>query len=122
MQIGEVLARGQDAVTVKRVFGEPIEKDGLTIIPAAMVGGGGGGGAGEAPEGERGPGSGVGYGFGARPVGAFIIKGGEVRWQPAFDLNRLILLGIVALLTFRSIAKTRTRARARTRRAKARRS
>jgi uncharacterized spore protein YtfJ len=120
MEISEVLARGHDAVTVKRVFGDPIEKDGLTVIPAATVGGGGGGGGGEGPEGQGGKGSGAGYGFGARPVGAFVIKDGEVRWQPAFDLNRLVLLGVVALLTFRSIAKTRARARARTRRAKAR--
>ena len=46
----------------------------------------------------------------ARPVGAFVIKDGDVRWRPAIDLNRVILVGqvvaIVALLTLRSVVKT----------------
>src|ERR1700726_2347950 len=54
-------------------------------------------------------GGGVGFGVSSRPVGAFVIKGGEVSWQPALDLNRVILMGqvvaIVALLTARAIVK-----------------
>jgi uncharacterized spore protein YtfJ len=95
---------------VKRVFGEPYEKDGVTMIPVARVQGGGGGGGGEAPEGQ-GKGSGGGFGMSARPVGAFQIRGGEMTWKPAVDLNRIILGGqivaIVTLLTIRSIVKTR---------------
>jgi hypothetical protein len=45
----------------------------------------------------------VGFGVSSRPVGAFVIKGGDVRWEPALDLNRVIVMGevvaIVALLT-----------------------
>ncbi len=33
----EILAEARDALTVKRVFGEPFEKDGLTIVPVAQV-------------------------------------------------------------------------------------
>ena len=44
MKVTEVLSTAKDAITVKRVFGEPYEKDGLTVIPAAVVGGGAGGG------------------------------------------------------------------------------
>ena len=105
MNIQEILAKAQDTVTVKRVYGIPIEKDGLTIIPAAEVSGGGGGGGG--PEGT---GAGVGYRVRARPVGAFVIKDGTVRWEPAIDATRLalraMLIPIVAMLAARSIVKT----------------
>jgi uncharacterized spore protein YtfJ len=39
MNIHEVIQQSQDAITVRRVFGEPYEKDGITVIPAAKVGG-----------------------------------------------------------------------------------
>jgi uncharacterized spore protein YtfJ len=103
----EELVRGhRDAVTVKRVFGEPFEKNGVTVIPAAKVMGGGGGGAGESPEGG-GQGSGSGFGIAAKPAGAYVIRGDEVVWQPAVDVNRIIagvlLLAALALVrTFRS--------------------
>jgi hypothetical protein len=51
----------------------------------------------------------------ARPVGAFVIKGGEVRWQPAFDLTRAIVGGqvvaIVGLLTVRRLIRVLGRRR-----------
>ena len=98
----EVVNQAKDAITVRRVYGEPYQQDGVTIIPAANVMGGGGGGT----EGN----GGVGFGVAARPAGAWIVKDGEARWRPALDLNRVILMGqlvaIVALLTMRSIAKT----------------
>ena len=105
MNVQEILEKAQDTVTVTRVYGIPIEKDGLTIIPAASFSGGGGGGGGPADSG-----GGVGYGVRARPVGAFVIKDGQVRWEPAIDATRLglrgMLIPIVALLVARSIAKT----------------
>jgi uncharacterized spore protein YtfJ len=45
MEVQDVIAQARDALTVKRVFGEPYEKDGVTIIPAATVQGGAGGGS-----------------------------------------------------------------------------
>ena len=105
MNVQEILEKAQDTVTVTRVYGTPIEKDGLTIIPAAAVSGGGGGGGG--PENT---GAGVGYGMKARPVGAFVIKDGEVRWEPAIDATRLALRGmlipIIGMVVARSIVKT----------------
>src|SRR6185312_9380830 len=47
MDIQELLTHARDTMTVKQVFGEPYEKDGVTVIPVAAVGGGGGGGSGE---------------------------------------------------------------------------
>jgi hypothetical protein len=45
MKMQEVLNEAKDAITVKRVFADPYEKEGVTFIPAARVGGGGGGAA-----------------------------------------------------------------------------
>ena len=112
MDVQKTISQARDAITVKRVFGEPYEKDGTTVIPAASVRGGAGGGSGESPDGS---GGGTGFGITARPVGAYVIRGGDVTWQPAFDLNRVILgsqvVGIVVFLALRSIAKARARAR-----------
>jgi uncharacterized spore protein YtfJ len=112
MNVQEVLGQARDALTVKRVFGEPYEKDGVTLVPVAKVQGGGGGGDGEGPDGT-GKGSGSGFGLVARPVGAFVIRGDEITWRPAVDVNRIVMGGqivaIVALLTIRAIAKARAK-------------
>ena len=112
MEVQNVVAQARDALTVKRVFGEPYEKDGVTIIPAARIQGGAGGGSGEDTQG-RGKGSGSGSAMPARPVGAFIIREGELSWRPAVDVNRIILGGqvvdIVALLTVRAIIKAKAK-------------
>jgi uncharacterized spore protein YtfJ len=110
MELPEVIAQGRDTLTVKRVYGDPYEQDGTTLIPAAKVQGGVGGGIGEAPQGQ-GSGSGGGFAVNARPVGAYVLRGGEVSWQPAMDLNRVILGGqivaVIFLLVLRSILKAR---------------
>jgi uncharacterized spore protein YtfJ len=108
MELQEILAQARDTLTVKRVFGEPYEKDGVTIIPAARIQGGAGGGWGEDPKGQ-GKGSGSGFGVTARPVGAFVLRQGELSWRPAVDVTRIVLGGqvvaIVALLTVRVFIK-----------------
>jgi uncharacterized spore protein YtfJ len=113
MNVQEVMGQARDALTVKRVFGDPYEKDGVTVIPAAKVQGGAGGGDGEGPDGT-GKGSGSGFGLIARPVGALVIRGDQITWRPAVDVNRIALGGqivaIVALLTIRAIAKARAKA------------
>jgi uncharacterized spore protein YtfJ len=114
MDVQEAMGQARDALTVKRVFGEPYEKDGVTLIPAAKVQGGAGGGGGEGPEGQ-GRGSGSGFGVSARPAGAYVIREGQVTWQPAMDVNRAVAVaGAVAvflLFTVRSIARGRAKAR-----------
>jgi uncharacterized spore protein YtfJ len=115
MGIQDMIGQARDALTVKRVFGDPYEKNGMTLIPAARVQGGAGGGEGQGPEGEGGSGTGGGFGLNARPVGAFVIRGNEVTWRPAVDVTRIILGGqvvaLVALLTIRTIVKARSRAK-----------
>ena len=103
MSFQDTISKAQDAVTVRRVYGDPYERDGVTVIPAAEIRGGGGGGGGEDPRGG-GSGSGGGFALGARPVGAYVIDGGHVRWEPAIDVTRIVLqltfaaLGVAVLL------------------------
>jgi uncharacterized spore protein YtfJ len=107
MQVEQMMSGVRDALTVKRVFGDPIEREGATVIPAALVRGGGGGG------GEEKAGGG-GFGLTARPVGAYIVKGGGVRYRPAIDVNRIILGGQIvlalALLTLPSVLRYQAKA------------
>jgi uncharacterized spore protein YtfJ len=93
----EILDKARDAITVKRVFGDPIERGGVTVIPVATVGGGGGGGG--SPDSQGAESWGGGFGVSARPAGVYVIKDGEVRWQPSFNLNRAIMGGqLVAIV------------------------
>jgi len=96
MHIDTLLQGHRDAITVRRVYGDPIEQDGVTVVPAAAVIGGSGGG-----EDENGNGGG-GFGLLGRPAGAWIVREGDATWKPAVDVDRLILfaflLGLVVAL------------------------
>lgn len=89
--VAEVMKSTQDSMTVRRVFGDPVEREGLTLIPVASISGGGGGG--EGTEGQQ-QGTGAGFGVRARPVGAYVVRRDEVLWQPAFDIMRVIMGGL----------------------------
>jgi uncharacterized spore protein YtfJ len=88
MKVTEVFHAAKDAITVKRVFAEPYEKDGVTVIPAATLWGGAGGGSGQDDKGQEGGGGG--FGMSGRPAGAYVIKDGKVSWRPAVDPNLII--------------------------------
>lgn len=119
------LSRISEAVAepfgVREVYDEPIERDGVLVIPAARVwsGGGGGGGGGTErgaaepePSEDRtddeagaepntpaeGGGGAVGFGRRAEPAGAFVVDDRGVRWIPAVSVNRIVLGGQVALV------------------------
>lgn len=105
MKLEAVFAAARDAVTVRRVFGEPFEKDGATIIPAAVVSGGAGGGSGQDDQGQEGEGGG--FGFSARPAGAYVVADGSVRWRPAVDVNRVVVVvGVIAVVYLLGRART----------------
>lgn len=112
MNVDEMLSGARDTMTVKRVYGDPIERDGVLVIPAAKVTGGGGGG------GDSENNAGGGFGVSAKPAGAWVIRNGEVEWTPAIDVTRIaslsMLVAIVFLWTVKSIAKANARARERT--------
>ena len=85
MNVDEFLSSVRESMHARRVYADPIEHDGVVVIPAAAVAGGGGGGGDDADNG------GGGFGLRARPVGAYVIKDGEVSWKPAIDVVRLML-------------------------------
>ena len=113
MNITEVFSTVKDTVTVKRVFAEPYEKDGVTVIAAALVSGGAGGGTGHDEKG--GEGEGGGFGVRGRPAGAYVIKGGEVGWRPAVDPNRMVTVVGFVLVAYLLTRPRMVRARAKQR-------
>ena len=104
--VDELIRGAQDAIAAKRVYGEPVEREGVTVIPAASVRGGGGGG------GDNENNGGGGFGLMARPVGAYVIgPDGDVRWNPAIDVQRMTLgwqvVSAIALLAVWSLTRRR---------------
>jgi len=98
MEVDKMLEESRAMLGAGRVFGEPYERNGVTVIPAAKIAGGGGGGSGSD---ESDDGSGAGFGISARPAGALIIReDGSVRWKMAFDLNKVIIGGQLVAIAF----------------------
>ena len=105
MNVEEMLQGARDALTVQRVYGEPIERDGTLIIPAAKVRGGGGGGA------DNSNNSGGGFGLTAKPAGAYVVADGHVSLEPAIDVNRIVLGAQVAAVIIALVVGSVLRAR-----------
>ena len=81
-------------VNAKQVYGEPVERDGITIIPVARVHWGfGGGGM------DRGRASGAGGGGGARatPIGYIELRNGTSRYRPILDLTSILPIAATAI-------------------------
>lgn len=112
MDATTVLDKTQEIFNARRLTGEPYETNGITVLPVMTIRGGGGGGSGEATDKTPG-GAGGGIGINAHPVGAYVIRGENVTWLPAIDVNRVIagaqMVMIVAFLVARSIVRSRTR-------------
>src|SRR2546425_615730 len=94
------------------VFADPVEKDGVTVIPVAKArwGIGGGAGSGKNPDqSQTDEGSGGGAGVLLSPVGYIEIKDGRARFHPIYDLGTTLQLllgvGIVAMLVLRGVRK-----------------
>jgi uncharacterized spore protein YtfJ len=113
--------------SVRAVFGDPIERDGVTVIPVAKVRFGFGGGAGRGPvavgpgidgqgagvldeeAGMSGSGTGGGGGATAEPVGYLEIGPDGATFQPITEARPspifLLAAGFAAMLVIRSLAK-----------------
>jgi hypothetical protein len=97
------------------VYGSPVERDGVTVIPVARVawGVGAGGGSGNGPDGQgSGSGEGGGGGVSASPVGFIEIKNGTaefrpIRMQPPFWALPPIILaaGVASLLALHGLRR-----------------
>ena len=88
-------------LTTRQVFGEPIDRRGVTVVPTAVFVGGGGGEPGN-------------HGFGgiARPLGAIVVEGDRVRWLPAVDVTK-VAVGIGTVVALFAAARALRRRRAR---------
>ncbi|WP_199589360.1 hypothetical protein [Blastococcus sp. TF02A-26] len=93
-------------------FSRPVQGDGVTVIPAAAV---------RTHRATRADGVGPdGRGFdasmsGGRPLGAFVVRDGRVRWWPVVDATRVITtaeLVVGAVLVARRLADRPSGARA----------
>jgi uncharacterized spore protein YtfJ len=99
-RIGQTVGRRAQASTV---FGEPVQREGVTVIPVAKArfGFGGGGGAGS-HEGDEGSGGGGGGGAAVSPIGFIEVRdsGAEFkRISTPMDLIPLVAAGAIAALT-----------------------
>ena len=95
-RIGETV--GQRA-QVSTIFGEPVEREGVTVIPVAKArfgfGGGGGSGAHEADEGSGGGGGG---GVAVTPIGYIEVRDGSAAFKRiSTPLDFLALVAAAAL-------------------------
>ncbi|MGY1744195.1 hypothetical protein [Blastococcus sp. SYSU D00695] len=93
-----------DRVRQVLAFDRPVERDGATVIPAAAVRthtatrAGGGGEDGRALDAAM---------SGGRPLGAFVVRDGRVRWHPVVDATRVLTtaeLVVGAVLVARRLA------------------
>ncbi|MEV6873305.1 hypothetical protein [Amycolatopsis sp. NPDC051128] len=101
MKLERWVSAARDLFGAKLVYGEPVERDGIVVIPAAAVVGGGGGGADDS--GALPVRQGAGFGVWARPAGAFVVRDGTAEWVPAVDVTRLGLAAAVTVVALAGI-------------------
>jgi uncharacterized spore protein YtfJ len=78
------------------VFGEPVEAEGVTVIPVARATWGFGGGTGTRPEAE-GEGEGGGGGGSTSPVGFIELRDGRASFRPIVDPRPFVLAAAAGL-------------------------
>ena len=81
-------------VGAQAVFGEPVERDGVTVIPVARAAWGFGGGSGQGDEGE---GTGGGGGASTTPIGYVEIKDGQTSFKPIVDIRPFVVAAAFGL-------------------------
>lgn len=95
------------------VFGEPVERDGITVIPVAKARWGFGGGAGQRKDegagGKQEDGAGGGGGVQVTPVGFIEIKNDAANFRPirTVSVSWIIMGGICSLFLLRETLKRR---------------
>jgi uncharacterized spore protein YtfJ len=96
-RIGETIG---DRAKVTAVFGDPVEREGITVIPVAKArfGFGGGGGAG-GREGDEGSGGGGGGGASVSPVGYIEVGQGTAQFRRILTPTDFLPLAAAAALT-----------------------
>ena len=102
--VNSILERVKELIGAITVYGEPVQRGDVTVIPASVVLAGGGGGGGN--DAKAGSGEGGGVGIVARPVGAYVIRADEtVIWKPAISPGVVLLAVLVATRAARRIVR-----------------
>ena len=100
------------SATAQAVYGTPVERDGITVIPVAQAryGFGGGGGSGTKAGGAAGGGMGAGAGVSLTPVGYIELRGGRSRFRPIRSsvVPLVAVSGAIAWLLLRSVPRLRS--------------
>jgi uncharacterized spore protein YtfJ len=105
-------------VRVKTIFGDPVEKDGVTVIPVARARWGFGGGSnsdGNTRENQTGEGTSRGGGgrVTVSPAGYVEVRDGRARFHPIYDpanvAQIIVASGIVAVLVIRGVRRLMAR-------------
>jgi uncharacterized spore protein YtfJ len=110
------LATSFRSLGVTSTYGSPVEVEGTTIVPVSLTVFGFGAGEGssnssEAEGGETGSGSGGGGGGYALPVGAYVKRDGELRFDPnpvtllMISLPLVVVTGRVLVALVRALKK-----------------
>ncbi|HSP51319.1 MAG TPA: hypothetical protein VLO00_00355 [Cryobacterium sp.] len=86
----EKLADISRTAGVRSAYGDPVQVDGVTLIPVALVYYGFGGGEGDSA--ATGSGSGGGGGGASLPIGAYVKSGTTARFEP--NVISLLAVGI----------------------------
>jgi uncharacterized spore protein YtfJ len=111
--IGTIAEKLGAVAKAATVFGEPVERDGITVIPVAKARWGFGGGSGQRKEqgdgGTREDGAGGGGGVQVSPVGFIEIKNHEANFRPirTLSLPWIIAGSIVGLFLISTTLKRR---------------
>lgn len=104
-RIGKTVGRNANA---RVVYGDPVERNGITVIPVAKVKYGFGGGGGRSDK-EHGEGGGGGAGVNVIPIGYIEMKDGVSEFRPIRDsagVTRVLLAGsVMAFFLLRRLIK-----------------
>ena len=105
--IGGMAERLGAAAKAATVFGEPVERDGITVIPVAKARWGFGGGLGRRRDED---GAGGGGGAQVTPVGFIELKNGAAQFRPIriISFRLMIAAGFATLFLLRQTRSQRT--------------
>ena len=91
-------------LSVKTVFGDPVERDGVTVVPVAVARFGFGGGGGSGPEEGQG-GDGGGGGGTMTAIGHIELRDGRSRFVPVVHPLRMAMLAAATAMAIALIRR-----------------
>ncbi len=94
--IQEVTEKIQQSANIKAVFGDPVERANITVIPVSKtsISGGGGGGFGHYDDEDRPKGGGLGMRVKTTPVGYIELTNDSARFVEIAQPSKIIMAGM----------------------------